>query len=65
MVAARMSVTRADWRPAAAVRSEMSGAGFSVVCFRFSETRLSQDGCKGTFDSGGFWKRLLAWERDW
>ena len=43
----------------------MSGAGFSEVCFRFSETRLSQDGCKGIFDSGGFWKRLLAWERDW
>ena len=33
MVAARMSVTRADWRPAAAVRSEMSGAGFAEESF--------------------------------
>ena len=65
MVAAKMSETRADWRPAAAVRSEMSGAGLSEDCLRFRETRLSQDGWSGMLDSGGFWKRLLAWERDW
>ena len=43
----------------------MSGARLLGDCFRFCETRLSQDGCRGILDSGGFWKRLFAWERDW
>ena len=60
MVAAKMSVTWANCRPAAAVRREMSGARLSVDCFRFCETRLSQDGSRGILDSGGFWKRLLT-----
>ena len=60
MVVSKMSVQRADCRPAAAVRRGMSGAGLSVDFFRFCETRLSQDWCRGISDSGGFWKRLLA-----
>ena len=63
IVAAMMSSMWAVWSPAAEVRRLISGPVAWVVCCRVLETIFSHAGWSGIFVSGGFWNRLLAWER--